>query len=125
MVLVQRGINRNSSKQLYICIPQIDVKELNVLAELAMSSAAGQGDLEVEQVSCLHAAVTGYAPFIYDLPKEADFNHFMKHCSHVWHALDNDPNLPKKLVCQHNYNGQDAEETFSALSLSKLYNILK
>ena len=63
-----------------------------------MCSAAGQGDLEVERVSCLHAAATGFAPFIYDLHEDTDFKHFMTLCNHVWHALANDPNLPMKLV---------------------------
>ena len=63
-----------------------------------MNSAAGQGDLEVERVSCLHSAVTGYAPFIYDLRKDTNFEDFMKLCEHVWHALKNDKNLPTKLV---------------------------
>jgi len=84
---------------MHFCIHQTGVKELNVLAELAMSSAAGQGDLEVERVLCLLAAVNGYAPFIYDLPQNTDFNHFMKLCGHIWHALASDKNLPKKLVC--------------------------
>ncbi|KAI0241298.1 E3 ubiquitin-protein ligase [Lamellibrachia satsuma] len=42
--------------------------------------------------------VTGYAPFIYDLKNDTNFEDFMKLCEQVWHALKNDKNLPTKLV---------------------------
>jgi len=83
---------------IYFVLLHLDVKELNVLMQLAMTSAAGQGDLEVARVSCLHSAVTGYAPIIYDLKKETNFEDFMKLWKTVWHVLSNDQALPTKLV---------------------------
>ena len=71
---------------------------MKVLVDLAMISAAGQGDLEVAKVTCLHVAATGYAALIYDLPKTADFDHFYKCCQEVWNNLDADATLPTKLV---------------------------
>jgi len=71
-------------------------REIKVLVDLAMISAAGQGDLEVQKVSCLHAAVTGYAPLIYDLKISAGFKEFLPLCHLVWHQLEIDPELPTK-----------------------------
>ena len=69
-----------------------------MLVDLAMISAEGQGDLEVARVSCLHAAVTGYAPLIYDLDRKMDFKGFIHLCELVWRALEADPKLASKLV---------------------------
>ncbi len=75
-----------------------DMKELKVLVDLAMISAAGQGDMEVERVSCLHSAVTGYASLIYDLDTKDGLKDFLAKCEPVWKAVESDENLPKKLV---------------------------
>jgi len=71
-------------------------KEVKVLVDLAMISAAGQGDLEVHKVSCLHAAATAYAPLIYELQTTAGFQQFLPLCQQVWQKLEVDPDLPKK-----------------------------
>lgn len=71
-------------------------KELKVFVDLA-SIVAGEGDHEVEKVSCLHAAVTGYAPLIYDLPQYADLSMFLNKCEAVWKSLDTNGNLTKQL----------------------------
>ena len=81
---------------MFICV--LDPKEVKVLVDLAMISAEGQGDLEVSKVSCLHAAVTGYAPLIYELESDCDFQKFLIKCQAVWKAVDVDKDLPKKLV---------------------------
>ena len=73
-------------------------QQVKVLVDLAMISAAGQGDMEVHKVSCLHVAATGYAALIYDLPTNADFKVFYKQCQEVWKNLEADPGLPQKLV---------------------------
>ncbi len=69
-----------------------------MLVDLAMIRAAGQSDLEVGKVSCLLSAVTGYAPLIYDLQKNADYKQLLKCCSDVRRALDRDPELPINIV---------------------------
>ena len=82
----------------FIFVMFIGSKEVKVLVDLAMIRAAGQGDMEVEKVSCLHAAVTGFASLIYDLPEESGFLQLLECCKNVWRALDTDPKLPEKLV---------------------------
>ena len=77
---------------------RLGMKELKVLVDLAMISAAGQGDIEVERVSCLHSAVTGYASLVYDLEQKDGFKEFLTKCKPVWKAVESDPGLPKKLV---------------------------
>lgn len=63
-----------------------------------MISAQGQDDLEVQKVSCLHAAATGYAPLIYDMQSSMGFKEFLPLCQAVWRVLDVDTELPKKFV---------------------------
>ena len=41
------------------CCYLVDIKEVQVLVDLAMISASGQGDLEVQKVSCLHSRCYG------------------------------------------------------------------
>ena len=43
-----------------LCINVTGPKEVKVLVDIAMISATGQGDLEVQKVSCMHSAATGY-----------------------------------------------------------------
>jgi len=69
-----------------------------VLVDLAMISAQGQDDLEVQRVSCLHAAATGYAPLIYDIRLDMGFTEFLPLCQAVWRTLEVDDQLPKKFV---------------------------
>ncbi|KAL3881537.1 hypothetical protein ACJMK2_027969, partial [Sinanodonta woodiana] len=73
------------------------VKELKVFVDLASISAA-EGDLEIDKVNCLHAAITGYAPLIFDLKENSDYKTLLEKCTMVWEALDADPKLPEKLV---------------------------
>ena len=61
-----------------------------------MNSA--EGDADVELVSILHAAVTGYAPIIYNINTNMDFRELLKQCWKVWRVLEQDPSLPNKLV---------------------------
>ena len=74
------------------------IKEVKTLVDLAMMSAQGQGAMEVQKVSCLHAAATGYGPLIYELPANAGFKVFLGQCKLVWRALEKDRNLPDHLV---------------------------
>jgi len=89
----------NTTALYYACLNVSGPKELKVLVDLAMISAAGQGDLEVQKVSCLHAAATGYAPLIYEMKSDMGFNEFFPLCQAVWRALDVDSKLPEKFVC--------------------------
>ncbi|KAF4115229.1 hypothetical protein G5714_002718 [Onychostoma macrolepis] len=73
-----------------------NINELKVFVDLA-SISAGENDLEVDRVACFHDAVLGYSSMLYDLKPDADFKLFKETLKKLWKALDNDPNLPKKL----------------------------
>ena len=72
---------------------------MKVLVDLAMITAHGQGDYEVQKVKCLHAAAIGYASLIYDLQPNTPLDRFLELCKSVWRSLESDPELPTKLVC--------------------------
>ncbi|XP_016095221.1 E3 ubiquitin-protein ligase rnf213-alpha-like isoform X1 [Sinocyclocheilus grahami] len=73
-----------------------DINELKVFVDLA-SISAGENDLDVDRVACFHDAVLGYSSMLYDMKPDAGFKHFKEMLKKLWKALDNDPNLPKKL----------------------------
>ncbi|XP_026862579.2 E3 ubiquitin-protein ligase rnf213-alpha [Electrophorus electricus] len=73
-----------------------DINELKVFVDLA-SISAGENDLDVDRVACFHDAVLGYSPMLYELKTDAGFRIFKEILKKLWKALDNDPNLPKKL----------------------------
>lgn len=62
------------------------------------SISAGENDLDVDRVACFHDAVLGYSSMLYELKSDASFRVFKEVLKKLWKALDNDPNLPKKLV---------------------------
>ncbi|XP_052061725.1 E3 ubiquitin-protein ligase RNF213-like [Mytilus californianus] len=72
------------------------LKELQVFVDLA-SISAGEGDMEIAKVNCLHSATTGYAPLIFNLRQECDTEEFLNKCQDVWNDLDSNPQLPQKL----------------------------
>lgn len=61
--------------------------------------SAGESDIETDRVSCLHTTALGFAPFIFDLNNEIDFNQLMNLCESVWKEIEGNATLPKKLVC--------------------------
>ncbi|KAL3881536.1 hypothetical protein ACJMK2_027968, partial [Sinanodonta woodiana] len=73
------------------------MKELKVFVDLA-SISAGDGDMEIDKVNCLHAAITGYAPLVFDLDVNFGYKILRERCNLVWEALEADPELPQKLV---------------------------
>ncbi|KAK3585584.1 hypothetical protein CHS0354_036771 [Potamilus streckersoni] len=73
------------------------LKELKVFVDLA-SISAGEGDIEIAKVNCLHAATTGYASLIFDPDKHYGYKELLDKCQVLWKELKADPNLPKKLL---------------------------
>ena len=73
------------------------LKELKVFVDLAFMSA-GDEPMSIKRVQCLHSAVTGYGPLIFDLKNTANYKELLEICRIVWKDLTNDPLLPKKLV---------------------------
>lgn len=89
---------------IYLCYLSIlkmfcftDINELKVFVDLA-SISAGENDLDVDRVACFHDAVLGYSSMLYELKSETSFRVFKEVLKKLWKALENDPNLPKKLV---------------------------
>ncbi|XP_056432075.1 E3 ubiquitin-protein ligase rnf213-alpha-like [Gadus chalcogrammus] len=74
-----------------------DINELKVFVDLA-SIYAGENALDVDRVAFFHDAVLGYSPMLYDLKKDSGFQTFKDVLNKLWRALDNDSDLPKKLV---------------------------
>ena len=73
------------------------MNQLKVFVDLAIIQA-GETDLEIDRVWCFHGAAMGYAPIIFDLSKESNCQDLLDTCKKVWAALENDPELPLKLV---------------------------
>ncbi|CAG2215365.1 RNF213 [Mytilus edulis] len=102
------GITQDRSECLQVfikCKPLVDwikesmpagLKELKVFVDLA-SISAGEGDMEIAKVNCLHSATTGYAPLIFNLEKECDTKMFLEKCEVVWKEFVPNPQLPQKL----------------------------
>lgn len=62
------------------------------------SISAGENDMDVDRVACFHDAVLGYSSLLYELKPDSGFKAFREVLKKVWRALENDSNLPKKLV---------------------------
>ncbi|XP_052243455.1 E3 ubiquitin-protein ligase RNF213-like [Dreissena polymorpha] len=71
-------------------------KELKVFVDLAMSSV-GDDQNRIVNVQCLHSAVIGYSPLIFDLKPEHDYLEVRKKCRIVWKEFSANPKLPKQL----------------------------
>ena len=80
----------------FICC--LEAKEAKVLVDLALISSFGQGDFEVQRVTCLHEATMGYEALIFELHPSMGFEEFFTLCQKVWTAYSADPKLPTKLV---------------------------
>lgn len=73
------------------------LKELKVFVDLAYISTGDDG-MEIAKVTCFQSATFGYAPLIFHLDTNCDYNDFLERCKEVWKVLDSNPNLPKELV---------------------------
>lgn len=65
--------------------------------------SAGENDMDMDRVACFHDAVLGYSSMFYELKPDSSFYFFNKQLNKLWKALDNDSNLPKKLVRTHGH----------------------
>ncbi|KAL4233165.1 hypothetical protein ACF0H5_007850 [Mactra antiquata] len=77
------------------------LKELKVFVDLAFLSA-GDEPMNIARVQCLHSAVTGYAPLIFDLTPDCGYEKLLEHCAIVWKELEANRNLPKMLSDTNN-----------------------
>lgn len=65
--------------------------------DLAMMSA-GDEPMNIAKVQCLHSAVIGFAPLIFDLHENCDHHQLLERCKVVWRELDANEKLPRQLV---------------------------
>lgn len=65
--------------------------------------SAGENDMDMDRVACFHDAVLGYSSMLYELKPNSGFHFFHELLKKLWKALDNDANLPKKLVRTHEH----------------------
>ncbi|XP_028841461.1 LOW QUALITY PROTEIN: E3 ubiquitin-protein ligase rnf213-alpha-like [Denticeps clupeoides] len=98
-----------------------DINELKVFVDLA-SISAGENDLDVDRVACFHDAVLGYSSVLYELKPQAGFMDFKEVLKKLWKALDNDPNLPKKMcdTARHLEWLKTVKESHGSVELSSL-----
>ncbi|XP_072882379.1 E3 ubiquitin-protein ligase rnf213-alpha-like [Hemitrygon akajei] len=112
-----------------------NVTELKVFVDLA-SISAGENDLEVDRVACFHDAVLGYSSLLFELQPNAGFVDFMQSLQKLCNALNNDPDLTKKLRDSarhlewlktvkesHGSVEQSSLSLASAINSSGIYNI--
>ncbi|WAR07200.1 R213A-like protein [Mya arenaria] len=84
-----------SQRKLFLSAGQ---KELKVFVDLAMMSA-GEERLNIAKVQCLHSAVLGYSPLIFDLDEtDCNYTRLLEMCKVVWKELAVNPKLPKQLL---------------------------
>ncbi|XP_072299402.1 E3 ubiquitin-protein ligase rnf213-alpha-like [Eucyclogobius newberryi] len=98
-----------------------DINELKVFVDLA-SISAGENDMDVDRVACFHDAVLGYSSMLYELKQDSDFKSFKSAIQKLWKALQNDPNLPKKLrdSARHLEWLKTVKESHGSVELSSL-----
>ena len=76
-----------------------DVSDLQNFVNVALATAAGgEDDLTHDKLSDLRTVGSGFGALIYKLPKNAGYEDLTKRCKSLWQALQNNPDLPRKLV---------------------------
>ena len=82
------------------CLPTLsyfsDISDLQNFVNVAL--ATGEDDLTHDKLSDLRTVGSGFGALIYKLPKNAGYEDLTKRCKSLWQALQNNPNLPRKLV---------------------------
>lgn len=76
-----------------------DVSDLQNFVNVALATAAGgEDDLTHDKLSDLRTVGSGLGALIYKLPKNAGYADLTERCESLCEALQNNPNLPTKLV---------------------------
>ena len=63
-----------------------------------MATASSQDALEVQKVSCLNTALTGYRALIYGISTDSGYDQCMNCFKQVWQALKDNNSLASNLV---------------------------
>lgn len=74
------------------------MSDLHNFVNVALHTAAGEGDLSSDRLSHLQTVGSGFGPLIYDLKSSSGFGTFRRKCEAVWKAMEKTPNLPQLLV---------------------------
>ena len=82
-----------------LVLSSLDVNDLKKFVNVALATAAGgEDDLAHDQLSNLKTVGSAFGALIYKLPKETGYADLAKRCESLWEALQNNPDLPNKLV---------------------------
>ncbi|VDI31555.1 Hypothetical predicted protein [Mytilus galloprovincialis] len=73
--------------------------ELKVFVDLAYNSSGDDG-MDITRVTSFRAAVTGYAPLIFEMKENCDYRQFILLCTKVWRAMQANKCLPEELELQ-------------------------
>ena len=65
---------------------------------VALHTTAGESDFDSDRLSNLKKVGNGFGPLIFGLIKRKSFEAFRQGCIAVWDAMEDAPDLPKKLV---------------------------
>ena len=77
----------------------LDVNDLQNFVNVALATAAGgEDDLAHDKLSDLRTVGNGFGALIYKLPNHAGYSELAQQCRSLWIALQNNHNLPDKLV---------------------------
>ena len=86
---------------MFLLLP-LDVNDLQNFVNVALATAAGgEDDLAHDKLSDLRTVGSGFEALIYKLPDDAGYAHLAQGCQSLWEALQNNQDLPNKLVSAH------------------------
>ena len=75
------------------------MNDLQNFVNVALATAAGgEDDLAHDKLSNLQTVGSGFGALIYKLQDNAGYADLAKRCESLWEALENDRELPDKLV---------------------------
>ena len=84
---------------MFLLLLSIDVSDLQNFVNVAMATAAGgEHDFAHDKLSDLRTVGSGFGALIYKLPDDAGYADLSQRCRSLWDALQNNQDLPKKLV---------------------------
>ena len=84
---------------MFLLLLSIDVSDLHNFVNLALATASGgEDDLAHDKLSDLITVSSGFGALIYKLPTDAGYAELARQCGSLWEALQDNQDLPNKLV---------------------------
>ena len=88
----------------YLLLLSLDVNDLQNFVNVALATAAGgEDDLAHDKLSDLRTVGSGFGALIYKLPDDTSYAELAQRCKSLWEALQNNQDLPNKLVRKSSY----------------------